>query len=34
MKKLLKEHPQESRKEWFLLMFERAGRKNGNNNDW
>ena len=24
----------ESRREWLLWMFERAGRKNGNNKDW
>lgn len=33
-KKILKtinENPQESRKEWILWMFERAGRKNSNN---
>ncbi len=27
----IKENPQESRKEWMLWMFERAGNKNGNN---
>ncbi len=31
---LIKEHPGESRKEWLLWMFERAGKKNNNNNDW
>lgn len=30
----IKEHPRESRKEWLLWMFERAGKKNGNNSDW
>jgi putative transposase len=34
MKKLIKEHPQESRREWMVWMMERAGKKNGNNNDW
>ena len=34
LKKLIKEHPQESRKEWLLWMFERAGKKNNNNTDW
>jgi putative transposase len=34
LKKLIKEHPQESRREWMLWMFERAGRKNGNNQEW
>jgi putative transposase len=34
MKKLIAQHPQESRKEWLLWMFERAGKKNSNNNDW
>ncbi len=34
MKILLKENPQESRKEWMVWMMERAGKKNGNNNDW
>ena len=28
LKKAIKEHPQESRKEWMLWMMERAGRKN------
>lgn len=27
-------NPTESRKEWIIWMMERAGRKNGNNNDW
>jgi putative transposase len=31
---LIKEHPHESRKEWMLWMFRRAGKKNSNNNDW
>ena len=34
MKSSIKEHPQESRKEWMLWLMERAGKKNGNNNDW
>ncbi|MEQ9166509.1 MAG: transposase [Fulvivirga sp.] len=29
--KEIKDNPQESRKEWMLWMFERAGRKNSNN---
>ena len=29
--KTIKENPVESRKEWILWMFERAGKKNGNN---
>ncbi len=33
-KTLIKENAQESRREWLLWMFERAGKKNGNNNDW
>lgn len=33
-KTLIKENTQESRREWLLWMFERAGKKNGNNNDW
>jgi putative transposase len=33
-KKNIKDHPQESRKEWMLWLMERAGKKNGNNNDW
>ena len=33
-KTLIKESPQESRKEWLVWMFERAGKKNSNNNDW
>jgi len=27
---VIEENPQESRKEWLLWMFERAGKKNGN----
>jgi putative transposase len=27
-------NPIESRKEWILWMMERAGKKNGNNNNW
>lgn len=34
MKALIKEHPQESRREWMVWMLERAGSKNGNNSDW
>jgi len=34
MRKLISEHPKESRREWMIWMFERAGRKNGNNRDW
>ncbi|MEO6837730.1 MAG: transposase [Ginsengibacter sp.] len=34
LKKSIKEHSQESRREWMMWMFERAGKKNGNNNDW
>jgi REP element-mobilizing transposase RayT len=34
MKKAISNNPQESRKEWIIWMCERAGRKNGNNNDW
>lgn len=33
-KTLIKESAQESRKECLVWMFERAGKKNGNNNDW
>jgi REP-associated tyrosine transposase len=33
-RKLLKDNVQESRKEWIIWMMERAGKKNGNNNDW
>jgi hypothetical protein len=28
---LIKENPQESRREWILWMMERAGKKNSNN---
>ncbi len=31
---LIKENPQESRKEWMMWMMERAGKKNSNNTDW
>ena len=34
LKKSIKENVQESRKEWMIWMMERAGKKNGNNNDW
>lgn len=34
LRKLIQEHPQESRREWMMWMMERAGKKNGNNNDW
>jgi REP element-mobilizing transposase RayT len=34
IKKIIKEHPQESRKEWIIWMMERAGKKNSNNSDW
>jgi len=34
LKKMIREHQQESRREWLLWMFERAGKKNGNNKDW
>ena len=34
LKKLIKEHPQESRREWMVWMCERAGKKNSNNTDW
>ena len=34
LRKAIQEHPSESRREWVLWMMERAGKKNGNNNDW
>ena len=34
LRKLIKEHPQESRREWMQWMFKRAGKKNGNNSGW
>ena len=34
LKKLIKEHPQESRREWLIWMFERAVKKNGNISSW
>ncbi len=34
IRKEIKEHPGESRKEWLLWMFELAGKKNGNNKNW
>ena len=34
LRKSIKENIQESRKEWMIWMMERAGKKNGNNNDW
>ena len=30
----IREHPKESRKEWMLQMFERAGRLNANNKNF
>ena len=33
-KTLINENQQESRKEWLVWMFERAGKKNSNNNEW
>lgn len=34
-KKIIKDHPHESRKEWIMWLMERVGKKkNGNNNDW
>lgn len=27
-------HPSESRREWIQWMMEKAGKRNGNNNDW
>lgn len=34
LREAITNHPTESRKEWILWMMERAGKKNGNNNDW
>ena len=34
LRKSIQENIQESRKEWIIWMMERAGKKNGNNNDW
>jgi putative transposase len=34
LRKLIQEHPQESRKEWMLWMMERAGTKNSNNENF
>jgi len=34
LRKSISAHPGESRKEWMVWMMERAGKKNGNNNDW
>ncbi|MEO6355981.1 MAG: transposase, partial [Ferruginibacter sp.] len=34
IRKQIKDHPQESRREWLQWMFERAGKKNSNNSDW
>ena len=33
LKKLIKEHPQESRREWIVWICERAGKNNSNNID-
>ncbi len=34
LKEQIINHPTESRKEWLIWMFERAGKKNGNNKNW
>lgn len=34
LRKSIQDNVQESRKEWIIWMMERAGKKNGNNNDW
>lgn len=34
MKKQIKNHNEESRKEWMIWMMQRAGKKNNNNHDW
>ena len=34
LKTTIKNHNLESRREWMMWMFERAGNKNGNNKDW
>jgi putative transposase len=34
LKEEIKNHSQESRKEWLIWMFERAGKKNSNNQNW
>ncbi|NMM50489.1 REP-associated tyrosine transposase [Marinigracilibium pacificum] len=34
LKKAIIDHPGESRREWMLWMFERAGLKNSNNKKW
>ena len=34
LRKGIKNHAAESRREWVTWMMERAGKENGNNNDW
>ena len=34
LKELIENNPKESRREWLLWMFKRAGIKNSNNNEW
>lgn len=34
IKEEIRSYPKESRKEWMLLLFERAGKENGNNRNW
>ncbi len=34
LRETIQTNPIESRKEWIIWMMERAGKKNGNNNDW
>lgn len=34
LKKIIKEHPKESRRAWIVWMMERAGKKNSNYTGW
>ena len=34
LRKSIANNPYESRKEWMLEMMQKAGKQNGNNNDW
>jgi len=34
IKEEINNHPQESRKDWLKVMFEKAGKRNKNNKDW
>lgn len=34
LRKMIAQHPEESRRQWMTLMMEKAGTQNSNNNEW